>query len=183
MVEGKPIGIMTWKGQSPEFPSILLNSHTDVVPVSEAHWDFDPFAATMDDQGKIIARGAQDMKCVGIGYIEAIRRLKSAGFKPTRNIYLTFVPDEEIGGVDGMKTFVQTEKFKAMNVGVALDEGIPSPFEFMFVFNQERAPWWVKITAHGVAGHGSGLPQGTATEKLVKPDICTRSLYDLLSIE
>ena len=31
--------------------------------------------------------------------------------------------DEEIGGALGMKKFVQSDVFKAMNVGVALDEG------------------------------------------------------------
>lgn len=30
---GKPIVRITWIGQKPELPSILLNSHMDVVPV------------------------------------------------------------------------------------------------------------------------------------------------------
>ncbi|KAL3092480.1 hypothetical protein niasHS_007689 [Heterodera schachtii] len=33
-------------------------------------------------------------------------------------------PDEEIGGHDGMEKFVQTDKFRALNVGFALDEGL-----------------------------------------------------------
>ena len=35
MVKGKPIFIMTWPGTEPDLPSVLLNSHTDVVPVYE----------------------------------------------------------------------------------------------------------------------------------------------------
>ena len=35
MVPGKPIFIMTWPGTEPDLPSVLLNSHTDVVPVYE----------------------------------------------------------------------------------------------------------------------------------------------------
>lgn len=31
----KPIVIITWVGTEPNLPSILLNSHTDVVPVFE----------------------------------------------------------------------------------------------------------------------------------------------------
>lgn len=31
----KPILVMTWHGQDPKLPSILLNSHMDVVPVFE----------------------------------------------------------------------------------------------------------------------------------------------------
>uniref|UniRef100_A0A2S2PW66 Aminoacylase-1 n=1 Tax=Sipha flava TaxID=143950 RepID=A0A2S2PW66_9HEMI len=33
MAPGQPIVVITWLGQKPELPSILLNSHTDVVPV------------------------------------------------------------------------------------------------------------------------------------------------------
>jgi len=32
--------------------------------------------------------------------------------------------DEEIGGVTGMKLFVKSDDFKALNLGFALDEGI-----------------------------------------------------------
>lgn len=32
-VKGKPVVIMEWKGTDPHLKSILLNSHTDVVPV------------------------------------------------------------------------------------------------------------------------------------------------------
>ena len=61
---------------------------------------------------------------VGIQYLEAIRRLKRVDYEPKRTIHCLFVPDEEIGGVEGMKKFVQLDQFKAMNVGFALDEGI-----------------------------------------------------------
>lgn len=33
MAPGKPIVIITWIGKKPELPSVLLNSHMDVVPV------------------------------------------------------------------------------------------------------------------------------------------------------
>jgi aminoacylase len=35
VVENKPIVVLTWMGQDPSLPSILLNSHMDVVPVFE----------------------------------------------------------------------------------------------------------------------------------------------------
>lgn len=31
----KPVIVMTWVGTNPEAPSIMANSHTDVVPVFE----------------------------------------------------------------------------------------------------------------------------------------------------
>lgn len=63
------------------------------------------------------------MKCVGMQYLEAIRRLKASGFQPVRTVYLSFVPDEEIGGHDGAKKFAESDVFKNMNVGIVLDEG------------------------------------------------------------
>lgn len=33
VTSGKPVVIITWLGSQPELPSLLLNSHMDVVPV------------------------------------------------------------------------------------------------------------------------------------------------------
>lgn len=168
-VKGKPIILITWKGSQPELPSVLLNSHTDVVPVYIDSWHYPPFEATMLENGDIVARGAQDMKCVGMGYIEALRVMRrDSSFQPVRTLHVCFVPDEEIGGHDGMEKFVQTPEFKELNVGFALDEGVPSPIDGIFFFVGERAPWWVTITATGETGHGSSMPSTTAPIKLVK---------------
>lgn len=113
----------------------------DVVPVFEEHWSHPPFAADIDDDGKIFARGSQDMKSVGVQYLAAIRALKRDGIQLKRTIHIIFVPDEETGGVLGMKLFVHTDEFKALNVGFALDEGIASPNEEFPVFFAERTIW------------------------------------------
>lgn len=60
---------------------------------------------------------------VGIQYLEAIRRLKAANYEPKRTIHCLFVPDEEIGGLRGMKKLIQLDQFKALNIGFVLDEG------------------------------------------------------------
>ncbi|PVZ98905.1 hypothetical protein BB558_005087 [Smittium angustum] len=168
---GIPTVIMTWKGTDPTLESIVLNSHTDVVPVFEEFWDYPPFSAervpTGDGDFKIYARGSQDMKIVGSCYLEAIRNLKAAGKTPTRNVHLTFVPDEEIGGVYGMKMFLETEFFKNMNVGFALDEGIANPGPELYAFYAERVGNQVKFTTHGTTGHGSQFIKDTAISKLM----------------
>jgi len=41
MVPGKPIFIMSWIGLEPQLPSILMNSHTDGVPVFPERWKYD----------------------------------------------------------------------------------------------------------------------------------------------
>uniref|UniRef100_A0A3P8TA28 N-acyl-aliphatic-L-amino acid amidohydrolase n=1 Tax=Amphiprion percula TaxID=161767 RepID=A0A3P8TA28_AMPPE len=144
---GRVVTIMTWEGTKPTLKSILLNSHTDVVPVFQEHWKYDAFSAFKDAEGNIYARGSQDMKCVTIQYIQAVRRLKAEGWKPMRTVHLMFVPDEEVGGHKGMETFVKHPEFQKLNIGFALDEG---------------------ITVHcpGRPGHGSRFVENTAAEKL-----------------
>ncbi|PPS10419.1 hypothetical protein GOBAR_AA10215 [Gossypium barbadense] len=124
-VQGKPLVILKWPGSDLFLPSILLNSHTDVVPSERSKWDYHPFGAHIDENGNIFARGSQDMKCVGMQYMEAVRRLKASGFQPKRSLYLSFVPDEEIGGHDGLEKLAQSDVFKNMNVDIVLDEGEP----------------------------------------------------------
>jgi aminoacylase len=51
------------------------------------------------------------MKSVCIQYVEAVHRLKAAGFVPKRNVYLLFVPDEEIGCNVGMEAFLESDAF------------------------------------------------------------------------
>lgn len=101
-------------------------------------------------------------------YLEAASRLIYTGFRPKRNVYFSFVPDEEIGGNDGAKAFSESEIFKEMNVGLVLDEGLASVGEEYRVFNGERSPWWMVIKAVGQPGHGARLIDGVASENLVK---------------
>lgn len=65
-------------------------------------------------------------------------------FVTVLKIYQVFehkLPDEEIGGKLGMGSFVKTDEFKKMNVGVSLDEGAPWPGPVSPIFYAERATW------------------------------------------
>ncbi|KAK7308335.1 hypothetical protein VNO77_41937 [Canavalia gladiata] len=165
---GKPLVLLKWEGTNPHLSSILLYSHIDVVPAEHDKWTHHPFGAHMDSEGRIYARGSQDMKCVGMQYLEAIRRLKAQHFRPLRSVYVAFSPDEEIGGHDGAAKFAQSEIFDQMNVGVVFDEGLASPDEHYRVFYAERSPWWLVIKAVGAPGHGSKLYDNSAMENLLK---------------
>ncbi|KAG8278054.1 adenylate cyclase [Homalodisca vitripennis] len=129
-------------------------------------WSHAPFSADTDSKGNIYARGSQDMKCVGIQYLEAVGRLMKANQKMKRSVHVSFVPDEEIGGQTGMKIFVESEDFRKLNVGCALDEGIASPDESFHFFYGERSLWHVFIHCMGTPGHGSLLHDDTAGEKI-----------------
>ncbi|EDV42526.2 uncharacterized protein Dana_GF16976 [Drosophila ananassae] len=161
----KPVVVIKWLGKSPDLPSIILNSHMDVVPVFKENWTHDPFAAEMDDEGRIFARGTQDMKSVGCQYLAAIRSLKASGYKPNRTVYLTYVPDEETGGECGLAALVKGEYFKSLNVGFSLDEGMASEDNSYPIFYAERTAWHLRLKFSGTAGHGSLLLENTAGEK------------------
>ena len=51
------------------------------------------------------------------------------------------IKDEEVGGVKGMKSFMETELFKTLNIGFVLDEGLANPINKYSVFYGERTPW------------------------------------------
>ncbi|XP_049529285.1 aminoacylase-1A-like [Anopheles darlingi] len=161
----KPIVVITWEGTEPEAKSIILNSHMDVVPVYAEHWNRPPFAAEMDEEGRIYARGAQDMKCVGMQFLAAIRALQRDGVRLKRTLHATFVPDEEIGGKLGMMEWVHKESFRQLNVGFSIDEGIAGEGEDYPLFYGERSVWHVYFNISGTPGHGSLLLKGTAGQK------------------
>lgn len=102
------------------------------------------------------------MKIVGVLYLEAIRILKKKGFKPLRTIHITYVPDEEIGGVDGMYMFTKSPEFVKLNVGLVIDEGI-HPCNFINLgiacmdnayklFYDERTPWYLFFHIYSYVG-------------------------------
>lgn len=168
-VSGKPVLIITWVGSKPKLPSILFNSHLDSVPAESEKWNHPPFSAHYsNDDGKIYARGAQDDKCIGVQYLEAIRNLKSRGFVPRRTVHISYVPEEEIGGFDGMSKFAGSEVFMELNVGFAMDEGQANPGDEFRVFYADRTPWELVIRAEGVPGHGAKLYDNGAMENLMK---------------
>ncbi|OLY79022.1 Aminoacylase-1 [Smittium mucronatum] len=170
-VKGKPVVILKLEGESPSEKSLLLSCHTDVVPVFPEFWTHEPFAAdrVQTDTGdfKIFARGSQDMKVTGSMYLEALRLIVDSGKKLKRNVYVVFAPDEEIGGADGVKAFVETDDFKELNAGFDLDEGLPSADHRSTVLYAERTLSQVVFTANGNTGHGSQFIEGTAIEKLL----------------
>ncbi|XP_038214591.1 uncharacterized protein LOC119834323 [Zerene cesonia] len=160
-----PVCIMTWVGKRPDLPSILLNTHSDVVDAYEDLWSYPPFEAVIVD-GNLYGRGAQDTKSLAIQHYEAIRRLKLNNITLDRTIHISILPDEEIGGNRGIKEFVKTDFFKRLNVGFALDEGLTSPDNLFFSTYQDRRPWQINMTIYGQGGHGSQVKQNNVIEKL-----------------
>jgi aminoacylase len=143
------------------------------VPCDMKHWTVPPFDGEIKD-GKLYGRGTQDMKICLAAYIEAMRIL-GPDHVPPRSIHLLFLPDEEIGGEDGMGLFVKTQTFRDLNIGFALDEGLASATSTVPVYFGERAIWWIKVKSTGDTGHASRfLDKNSAVERL--HESCGRAL-------
>ena len=67
------------------------------------------------------------MMMLCIQYLSALAAL--VGTPLQRTVHLSFNPDEEIGGKDGLAAFVNTNLFKSLNVGFGMDEGLASSTE------------------------------------------------------
>lgn len=153
----------------------------DVVPAFPEYWSHPPFAAEIDDNGKIFGRGTQDTKDLGMQYLTAIRALKRNGIKHLkRTIHVLFVPNEEINEHNGMRAFVTTNEFKALNAAFALDEGNSSEDNKIPVLDSERSAWEIEFIIKGQSGHGSTLYNNTPGQKL---NYIINKLYELRYIE
>ena len=166
-VPGHPLVVGTIVGSQSELPQLLLNAHYDVVPVVDVDWTVPPFAG-MRKNGRVYGRGAQDMKCVVVGYIHAIKKLLRSGFAPVRTVHFSFVPDEEIGGAQGMQVLLQSQWYASLCIGLALDEGLASEDDYYSVFYGERLPWWIKVKADGNTGHASRFIEDTAVSSVIE---------------
>ena len=165
---GYPVIVASLPGTLPHIPSLLLNSHVDVAPAHPEHWTHDPFGGHVTQDGKVFGRGAQDMKCVGVQHLELLRRIKRGGVQLQRTVYISFVPDEEPLGSRGMKLFCESEEFRALGVGVVLDEGLAREDVAMNAYYGERHLFWATITFKGNPGHGSMFIADTAVGKMTK---------------
>jgi len=164
---GDPVVILTLPGSDLSKKSVLLNSHMDVVPVFPEHWTYPPFSAHKTADGKIYARGSQDMKCVGMQHLEAVRSFKAEGKELPRTLHLSFVPDEEVGGKKGVRALIENKCLDPYNIGFIMDEGLASGVEnnVLPVFYAERNIWQFEVTCPGDPGHGSRFIENTAAEK------------------
>ncbi len=94
-------------GQDRSLPSLVLNSHLDHVdPGDPALWSSPPYAAEIVD-GRIVGRGAADIKGPLAVQVYSMAALLRLGERPLRDVVFSGVVEEEIGG-GGAKFWVET---------------------------------------------------------------------------
>src|SRR5829696_1265170 len=110
--EGRPNIVGTLKG-SGGGRSLLLNGHTDVIPVGNGEgWSDNPWSASIKD-GRIYGRGSADMKSGVASHILAVEFLKSAGVRLKGDVYINVVIDEEVSGHGTLDTVIRGYKAEA----------------------------------------------------------------------
>lgn len=87
-------------------PGLLLLGHTDVVPVGLG-WSVDPFAGLVRD-GRLVGRGAADMKGGLAACVAAMTALREAGAPLGGPVELAAVVDEEETG-EGVRAYLREE--------------------------------------------------------------------------
>ena len=108
---GRPNIVATCKGTGGG-RSLLLNGHTDVIPVAGGTWSDDPWSGKIKN-GRIYGRGSCDMKSGVASHIMAMECMLAAGAKPKGDVHINVVVDEEVSGHGTLDTVIRGYKADA----------------------------------------------------------------------
>jgi acetylornithine deacetylase/succinyl-diaminopimelate desuccinylase-like protein len=157
------------EGSDPAAPTLCLMGHTDVVPVTPAHWTRDPFGGELV-KGEVWGRGAIDMLNLTASQAVALRALARRGWRPRGTLVYLACADEEAGGALGAG-HVAKKHWDALRADYLLTEngGTVSAHDGQLnvtVHVGEKGVAWRRLRVKGTPGHGS-MPYG-ADNALVK---------------
>ena len=138
---------------SGERPHLAWNGHLDTVPAGDpSTWSSGPFEGAVVD-GRLVGRGACDMKGPIASALAAVAALRRAGLSLAGTLELHLVADEEHAGIHGTKV-LRDQGLLDQDAAVV---GEPSEMEIALA---ERGGAWVTAVAHGKAAHGSQPDRG-----------------------
>ena len=186
LAPGRSSLIARLKGSGAEPPLCLL-SHSDVATAEASKWPADkgPFSGAIapapeagaDGPRYVWGRGALDMKGMGVLELQTLVWLKRLGVPLKRDVILLVVADEEVDNL-GFRQLAQLH-WDRIGCSQMVNEGglglkdVIYPGQTVFAISTgEKGVLWVRLTAHGAAGHGS-TPM---------PDSAPARLLDALSI-
>ncbi|WCD89566.1 Succinyl-diaminopimelate desuccinylase [Streptomyces xanthophaeus] len=151
--------------------ALLVHGHLDVVPAEAADWSVDPFSGEVRD-GVVWGRGAVDMKNMDAMVLAVVRAWARAGIKPRRDVVIAYTADEEDSAVDGSGFLADRHP----HLFEGCTEGISESGAFTLhtgagpalypIAAGERGTAWLKLIAHGTAGHGSKPNRANAVSRL-----------------
>ncbi|MEY9964023.1 acetylornithine deacetylase/succinyl-diaminopimelate desuccinylase-like protein [Streptacidiphilus sp. MAP12-16] len=158
-------------GSEPELPALLVHGHLDVVPAQAADWSVPPFSGEIRD-GEVWGRGAVDMKGMDAMMLAVARAWGREGRGPRRDVVFCFTADEEDSAAAGADWLVRhhADLFEGCTEAI----GESGAYTVHTVGGQrlypvaagERGTAWLRLTAHGTAGHGSKPNRANAVTRL-----------------
>jgi acetylornithine deacetylase/succinyl-diaminopimelate desuccinylase-like protein len=114
------------------------------------------------------------VKGLGVVQLMAFLSLKRQSVPLSRDVILMAVPDEEVGGKLGAE-WMQTNHYAEIDPEFILDEGgfgsrdLFAPGKLVFGISvAEKKILWLKITAEGIAGHGSQPHDQNPNDRLLR---------------
>jgi acetylornithine deacetylase/succinyl-diaminopimelate desuccinylase-like protein len=169
--EGRTNVVARLEGTDPSADALLVHGHLDVVPAQAEDWSVHPFSGEVRD-GVVWGRGAVDMKNMDAMILAVVRQWARAGVRPRRDLVIAFTADEEASAEDGSGFLA--DQHAGLFAGCT--EGISESGAFTFhdgggrqlypLAAGERGTGWLKLTAHGRAGHGSKVNRSNAVTRL-----------------
>jgi len=160
-------------GRDSQRPGLVVHGHIDVVPANADEWRVDPFCGEIID-GMIWGRGAVDMKNMDAMILATVREWSRSGYVPPRDIVLAFFADEEAGSIFGSHWLVDNhpELFAGCSEAVSEVGGfsvtVGGGKRLYMIETAEKGIHWMKLTAHGRAGHGSVMNDENAVTRLTE---------------
>jgi succinyl-diaminopimelate desuccinylase len=153
-------------------PHVLFAGHTDVVPTGDpARWSVDPFAGAVRD-GRLIARGAADMKGAIAAFVAALEDHLARRASGPGRISLLITGDEEGPAIHGTRAVLAALEAEGERFDLCLI-GEPTSVARLgdTIKVGRRGSLNALVTAEGVQGHVA------YPERAANP---VRALLDLL---
>lgn len=169
---GRASVVTRMEGTDPSLPALVVHGHLDVVPAQKQDWSVDPFSGEERD-GLIWGRGAVDMKDMDAMILSVMRQMARTGTKPKRDLIFAFFADEEAGGKYGATWAVENrpELFDGATEAISEVGGFSATIggkRTYLLQTAEKGISWLRLAAHGRAGHGSQISTDNAVTRLAR---------------
>lgn len=156
---------------APSKGALILLHHMDVVPPGPG-WTGDPFGAHVQG-GKLHGRGTLDIKSLGVAHLAAFLDLRRRALPLERDVIFLAVADEEAGGGEGVRWILERHGDLFAGAAAVLGEGganrtVNGRELWAGIEVAQKRPLWLRVSAKGRRGHGSGLILGSATHQLIE---------------
>lgn len=154
----KKNNVWAWAADKDENkPTLLLNSHHDTVKAS-SKWNYDPFTATVENDGKMIGLGSNDAGGPLVSLLHTFIGL--ANTDQSYNLVFLASAEEETSGIQGVP--IVLEELGKIDLGVV---GEPTSMDMAIA---ERGLIVLDCIAHGVSGHAARGEGENALYKAIK---------------